>query len=178
MSVPGHTLPASPSRQPAPQVQSPAGDADGIASTYWLLRKNCSFSPRQVLAFYLSLTLVSFAIAGFFALKGLWMVLPFAVLDNLVLAAALLYYARHALDRECISLQGDELCVEHVNGAQVIRHCFNARWVRLEWRGRGDDKLWLCHASQSLPVGIYLTPARRRRFAHELRKAIRASMRR
>ena len=74
----------------------------------WLMCKNCSFSPRQVLLFYLSLTAVSFFFAGIFAVQGLWLVLPFAVVENLVLAAALLYYARHALDREYVALAGDE----------------------------------------------------------------------
>ena len=140
----------------------------------WLMCKNCSFSPRQVIFFYLSLTAVSFLFAGIFAMQGLWLVLPFAVVENLVLAAALLYYARHALDREYVALRGDALHVCVVDGNRITHYCFNAHWVRLEWRGRRGDALWLCQSDKEIPLGIYLTPERRQAFAHELRAALRA----
>jgi uncharacterized membrane protein len=138
----------------------------------WLMRKNCSFSPRQVMLFYLSLTSVSFLFALIFALQGLWVILPFAIVENLMLAGALLYYARHALDRECVALARDELHVYVVDGSRVIHHCFNARWVRLEWRGRLGDALWLCQGDREIPLGRYLIPERRRAFARELRLAL------
>lgn len=139
----------------------------------WQLRKNCSFTPRQVMLFYGSLTLASFAIAVFFALRGLWLVLPFTLLDNLALAIALLYYARHALDRECVSLQGDRLQVEVCRAQRVTTYCFNADWARLEWSGRRNDVLWLSYGDQRVRVGTFLTPARRRLFARELLHALR-----
>src|SRR5690606_33494030 len=122
---------------------------------HWLMRKNCSLSPRQLLFFYLSLTSVSFLFAIIFALQGLWVILPFAAAENLVLAGALLYYARHALDRECVVLIEDELHVYVVDGSRVVHHCFNARWVRLEWRGRRGDVLWLCQGDREIPLGGY-----------------------
>lgn len=143
----------------------------------WQLRKNCSFTPRQVMLFYGSLTVVSFAIALFFALRGLWLVLPFTVLDNVVLAIALLYYARHALDRECVSLQGDRLRVDVCRAQRVTSYCFNADWARLEWSGRRNEVLWLCHGDQRVRVGTFLAPPRRRRFARELRHALRTRRR-
>ena len=61
-----------------------AGTGSGVH--HWVLRKNCSFTPRQVLYFYLSLTAVSISIALWFTWRGLWLVLPYAVVENLVLA--------------------------------------------------------------------------------------------
>ena len=72
--------------------------ADG--SVQWLLRRNCSMTPGQLVAFYLSLCAWSFAIAGAFWLRGATLVLPFAGLELLGVGAALLIYARHATDRE------------------------------------------------------------------------------
>lgn len=138
----------------------------------WTLSKNCSFTPRQMMLFYASLTVLSFAIAVFFALRGLWLVLPFTVLDNLVLATALLYYSRHALDRECVILQGDRLHVDVCRGQARTRYSFNAHWTRLEWSGRRSDTLWLCHGTQRVRVGTFIPPVRRRRFARELRSAL------
>jgi len=144
------------------------------APGHWLMRKNCSLSPRQVLIFYLSLTTVSFLFAGIFAVQGLWLILPFTAVENLVLAAALLYYARHALDREEVVLDGDELHVYITDGSSVTHHRFNAHWVRLEWRGRRSDTLWLCQGDHSIPLGAYLVPDKRRLFARDLRVALRA----
>ncbi|GAA5234849.1 hypothetical protein GCM10025795_31140 [Verticiella sediminum] len=147
--------------------------ADAVAPHRWLLRKNCSLSPRQVALFYLSLTLLSFAFAAYFSWRGLWLVWPFALAENLLLACALLYYARHALDRECVCLDGDALTVDVVRGAVVTRHAFNAAWARLEWRGRRGDVLWLCEGRRAMPLGLWVAPPARRAFARELRQALR-----
>lgn len=140
---------------------------------HWVLRKNCSFTPRQVLAFYLSLTVVALGIAAYFAWRGLWLVLPFAVVENLGLALALLYYAWHALDRDCIWLHDGQLRIDLVRADCVTQYRFPACWARLEWRGRRGDMLWLCHGNQAVRVGTYVTPKQRRRFAAELRTALR-----
>lgn len=153
--------------------RSLSAPAPAPAVRRWVLRKNCSFTPRQVLLFYLSLTVVGLGIAGYFTWRGLWMVLPFAVLENLALAAALLYYARHALDRECVWLHDGLLRVDVIRANQVTQYRFPACWARLEWRGRRDETLWLCHGRQAVRVGSYITPRHRRRFAAELGTALR-----
>lgn len=57
------------------------GEAAGDVSRPCLpieLVPDCPLTPRQALAFFASLCIVSFAIAGFFVVQGLWPVLPFA----------------------------------------------------------------------------------------------------
>jgi len=151
------------------------GEASAARPTvqHWVLRKNCSFTPRQVWWFYLSLTFVASAIAMVFAWLGLWVVLPFAIVENLLLAAALLYYARHALDRECVWLHDGQLRVDVIRANEVTQYRFSASWARLEWRGRRGDILWLCHGREAVRVGSHITPRLRRRFATELRQAMR-----
>ncbi len=140
---------------------------------HWVLRKNCSFTPRQVLYFYLSLTIVAFAIALWFAARGLWLVLPFTLVENVLLAVALLVYARHALDRECVWLHDGHLRVDVVRADRVTQYRFPATFTRLEWRGRRRDVLWLRHGHHAVRVGCFLTPRGRRRFAAELQRALR-----
>jgi len=156
---------------PEEAALAPPTEGDGQR---WLLRKNCSFTPRQVLIFYGSLTALSFAFASVFAWRGAWMVWPFALVENAALAVALLFYGRHALDRECVFLEGDTVHVAVVRGHRTTHHRFNADWVRLDWRGRRADVLWLCEGRREVVVGTFLTPGRRRRFAQELRSALRA----
>ncbi len=70
----------------------------------WLLKRNCSITPRQLFGVYLSLCAASLAIAGGFAWVGASPVLVFAGVELLLVGAALLLYARHALDHERITL--------------------------------------------------------------------------
>lgn len=133
----------------------------------WMMRKNCSASPSQVLAFYGSVSALSLAFAVVFAMRGLWMVLPFSLIESLVLGVALLYYAKHALDRECVRLQPGRLSVEVVIADKVMRYEFDAAHARLEW-DREHDLVWLCSPNQRLRLGKHLTAGLRRRFAQEL----------
>ncbi len=148
-------------------------DSSGASAVkHWVLKKNCSFTPRQVMLFFVSLTTASLLIAFYFVWRGLWMVLPFAVIYDIALAVALLAYARHALDRECVSLVGDILRVDVVRGPRVTRYEFNAQWARFKWDGRRNESLWLGHGDRYVRVGTFLTPQRRRRFARELQAAV------
>ncbi len=148
-----------------------AGTGSGVH--HWVLRKNCSFTPRQVLYFYLSLTAVSISIALWFTWRGLWLVLPYAVVENLVLAIALIVYARHALDRECVWLHDGHIRVDVIRGDRITQYRFPANFTHLEWRGKRGDILWLRHGHQEVRVGSFLTPRGRRRFAFELQRALR-----
>ena len=133
----------------------------------WMMRKNCSASPSQVLAFYGSVSALSLVFAVVFAMRGLWMVLPFSIIESAVLGVALLYYAKHALDRECVRLHRGRLVVEVVIAEKIMRYEFDAAHARLEW-DREHDLVWLCSPSQRLRIGKHLTLGLRRRFAHEL----------
>src|SRR5438270_13892551 len=76
----------------------------GESSAQWLLRRNCSMTPGQLVAFYVSLCAWSLAIAGAFWWRGATLVMPFAGIELLAVAAALVVYARHAGDRERVVL--------------------------------------------------------------------------
>ena len=50
----------------------------GDGSVQWVLKRNCSITPRQMLWFFGSLCLLSLAIGSLFWHKGATLVLPFA----------------------------------------------------------------------------------------------------
>ncbi len=108
-------------------LQTASGDSGGNldgpppAPHDWLMKRNCSLSPRQVGWFYLSIFTVSLAIALFFAVQGSWLVLPFAGLDLLGLGIALLVYARHATDYERVSINDGVLVVETASAQRLTR---------------------------------------------------------
>ncbi|MCU0813207.1 MAG: DUF2244 domain-containing protein [Burkholderiaceae bacterium] len=147
-------------------------DADGRGAVQWVLRRNCSMTPCQLLAVYLSLCAVSIAIATMFWLHGATVVLAFAGAELLAVGIALLCYARHAGDRETITLDGHRLSVEHVCGSRVERQEFGAAWLRVGAPKGHGSLVELSAEGRTARVGRYLRPEWRPALAHELRRTL------
>ncbi|NUT15958.1 MAG: DUF2244 domain-containing protein [Cupriavidus sp.] len=160
-------------------IQTAGGDSggnlDGPSSSPhdWLMKRNCSLSPRQVGWFYLSILTVSLAIALFFAWQGSWLVLPFASIELIGLGIALLVYARHATDYERVSITDGTLVVETASAGRVTRQEFNPCWVRIELGESFRALVTLRSGRREVQVGCYVDPYRRRKFAQELAAALR-----
>lgn len=139
----------------------------------WLLRRNCSLAPRQLMAVYASLCLVSLGIAAVFWAHGATMVMPFAWLELLTLGGALFFYAQHAADRECIALTSECLLVEHQCGWHTERVAFRPQWVRVEPGASARSLIELSGQGRAIAVGRYVRPELRQGLAQEIRLALR-----
>lgn len=139
----------------------------------WVLRRNCSLTPRQLLAAVLAVSTVSLAISVLFWWHGATLVLPFAGLEVLGLAGAVLLYSRHAADRETLTLQGGVLEVEHQCGSRVDRAAFRACSVRVEPQHGDASLVELSGQGRRAHVGRYVQPHCRPALAQELRRALR-----
>ncbi|HEY3596509.1 MAG TPA: DUF2244 domain-containing protein [Paraburkholderia sp.] len=139
----------------------------------WLMKRNCSVSPRQFVWFYVSLALFSLAIAFLLVLCGAWLVLPFTGVELLALGVAFAVYARHAVDYERIRLYPNRLVVEQVSAEQVTQFEFNPRWVRVEPGTAPRDRIKLVSRGESIVIGLHLAQYRRAEFANELRRWLR-----
>ncbi len=142
-------------------------------SVSWLLKRNCSMAPRQVLGLYVVLCGLSLGIAGAFWAQGATLVMPFAWLEVLVLGAALLLYSAHAADCERIRLQEDTLTVEHACGRRTERAEFRRGVVRIEPEHGDGSLIELSGQGQRIMVGRYVRPELRRALADELRRTLR-----
>ena len=145
----------------------------GEHTLQWLLKRNCSMTPRQMMGCYASLCGVSLAIGGFFWVQGAMLVLPFAWLEIVAVGAALLVYARHAADSEHIRLQPGLLTVEHVSGRHVEHAEFAPAWVRVEPEHGDRSLIELSGQGQRIAVGRFVRPELRGQLAEELRWALR-----
>jgi uncharacterized membrane protein len=149
----------------------------------WLIKRNCSASPRQLAGVFASLVAVAFAFGAAFAAEGLWMVLPFVGLEVVAVAAAFVCYGRHAADYERIALGGGVLTVEQQDGGRRQEFSFDAAWVQVELEERGADqggrvRLALACKGQRVEVGRYLGDERRSALGRELRGTLGALVRR
>lgn len=171
--------PAPPS---APALPSPwrfgapvrlGADHGGRQALRWVLKRNCSISPRQLMAVYLSLCVVSVGVGLAFWAHGATFVLAFAGLEVLLVGVALLVYARHAADRETVTLDDGELRVEQCVGRQVQRASFRAEWLSVEPAKAQGSLVALAGEGRRVLIGRHLRPELRAAFARELRQAVR-----
>jgi len=177
------TATTAPSPWPAPPAAARLGpwtfarevpDAGGgTPALQWLLKPNCSITPRQLMAVYLSLCAVSLAIGGMFFWQGAPLVLGFAGLELLLVGLALGVFARHAGDREVLTLVGPSLLVERRHGNRVERTDFAAEWLRVEPAAGQGSLVELSGQGRTVRVGRFLRPELRGAFARELRSALR-----
>lgn len=149
-------------------------EGDGsAASRRWSMRRQCSISPRQLLAVYALLCLVSLLIGAFFHGLGAPYVMVFAGLELAALGAALFVHARHVADRETITLAHRQLEVECIDGPQVTRARFRAEWLAVEPVAGQGSLIALSGQGQRVLVGRLLRPEQRGPLAQEIRQALR-----
>lgn len=141
----------------------------------WLLRRNCSVTPVQLVWMYLALCAVSLTIGLWFWQMGAPLVLGFAGLEVVAVGAALWVYARHALDGERIVLQGRSLVVEQAVGGRLERTEFDARALTVEPRYGEHSLIALSARGRVINVGRFVRPELRPALAKELRSALRAA---
>ena len=136
----------------------------------WLMKRNCSFSPKQVGLFYLSIVSFSLLVAGSFLLFGVWMIIIFTTIEIIALTIALYVYSRHALDYEKITIDGKRLLVEKSWGGKVQTDEFNTVWTRLYHRGEGKHTLYLKSSTKEVPIGFFVVMNEKEKFEKDLGK--------
>ena len=169
-----HPSVASPARGRPLRFGAESGAGERAAqSVEWLLKRNCSITPRQMMGFYASVCVLSLGIGAGFWFQGATLVMPFAGIEVVAFGAALLLYSRHATDSETIRLQAGRLTVEHTSGRTTHRAEFAPAWVRVEPEHGDGSLVELSGQGQRIAVGRFVRPELRRQLAEELRWAMR-----
>jgi uncharacterized membrane protein len=141
----------------------------------WLLRRNCSLTPSQLGFAYALMCILSFAVAAAFLLVGFWYILVFTGLEMTAVAAAFLYYARHATDYEHIVLANGSLLVEKVSAGHMQTVQLDTCWLRLQMPRRPGELIHLESRGVAVDIGTFVTIPHRRALAQELRYALTSS---
>ena len=138
----------------------------------WILKRNCSITPRQMLLAYAALCSVSFAVGCFFTWHGAWYVMCFALLEMAAVGAAFLLFARHATDRERVALGEDCLLIEVIEAEQARQFRLDPRRARIESPAAYHRLIAIEQHGTRVEVGRFLTALKRQQFARELRSAL------
>ncbi len=120
----------------------------------------------------MALCLASFLVAMYFVMHGAWVVMVFALLEMSAVAAAFIYFGRHATDRECISLSEAELLVELVQAEQSLSFRLDPRRTRVAIPEPRQRLIRLEANGERVDVGRYLTERKRQEFAKELNREL------
>lgn len=141
----------------------------------WLfdLRRNVSITPRQLMAAYGLLCSVALLVAVGFWSQGVKLVGLFTVVELLAVGLALVLVARHAGDRELLTLSGGGLSVEQRFGPVVTLTSFRIEWLRVEPAADDGSLVELSGEGRSVRVGRHVRPELRVALAQELRRALR-----
>lgn len=141
----------------------------------WQLRRNCSVTPRQLGALYVSLCVVTLVIALWFWALGAKMVLGFAGLELLLVGLAFLAYARHAMDGETVSLRDGCLVVERECGGGREWLEFRGAQVRIDTPADRRALIEVRAPGQRVEIGRHVRPEWRPVLAREMRMALLAA---
>jgi uncharacterized membrane protein len=137
---------------------------------------NCSLTVRGAALFFASLCGVSFAIAGLFAWRGAWPVLPFAGLEMLLLGWALRASLRRRFQLEIITLTEREVGIEMRDGLQRRAAVFPRHWARVKLRAARTplhpSSLTIESHGRACEVGAFLSEEERRGLAARLKRLI------
>jgi uncharacterized membrane protein len=134
------------------------------------MKRNCSFSPKQVGVFYLSIVCFSLLVATYFLLIGVWMVIIFTSIEILALTFALYIYSRHALDYEKITIVGKQLLFERSWGGKIQSYEFNTIWTKLIRSESTSGDLVLKTSTKEVPIGFFIGANERAQFEKELER--------
>jgi uncharacterized membrane protein len=138
----------------------------------WVLRRNCSLTPRESGLAVLGICAFMLLLAMGFAMRGAWYVFWFAGAEALAVGVSFLLYARHATDRERIALGEDGLLIELVQMERVTRIRLDPRATRVDPPASDHPLIGLEANGAKVEVGRFLTEWKRLELARELRRAL------
>lgn len=144
----------------------------------WLARPNASLTRRGRRLLFAGIAAVSLFIAFAFALLGAWLVLPFAGLELLALAAALGHLERHATDFEAVRLHAGHLSVEVRDGETCTQQDCAACWMRFflcRPPEAGATRLRFRAHGRHIDIGRWMSEEQLRAMAAELKSTARAA---
>lgn len=134
------------------------------------LHRNCSATPRFLMAALGFLVFCSLMLGLSFWFMGVPWVLPFAGLESAVVVIAFVVHARSVNDCEEMALDERTLCVRHERRGRVQEHRFERSRVRVHWGQGQHPPLRLAAAGREVEIGQWLRPAARKALYRQLQQ--------
>lgn len=141
-----------------------------------ILTPNRSWSWHANLVFLGILATVCLLIGTAFLLQGMWLILPFSLLEVVLVGIALYYCARRTHRQEVLTFSEDELWIERGHRRPEKRHVFKRLFARFFVRRPRHPwyptRIAVRSKGQEVEVGDFLSPDDKDRLIEELRRII------
>ena len=145
-------------------------------SSQFIVTPNCSMSWRANKLFVTSLAVVSFGIAGLFALQGLWLILPFVGFEIAFLAAVLYWSCLRASQREVISIDADNIKIEVGRRFVKQSHRLQSAWTSVYLYPPSNagtrSRLVMRSKGEEIEIGAWLSEQDRQSLAASIKQAL------
>jgi len=143
-----------------------------------VIRPNCNFSGRGAMALFCARTLPVLGVAAAWALKGYWLILPFAGLELLMLGAALAITVHRGRYREVVRFGRRRVRVQAGYAGRQEHVEFPRPWTRA-WIEPGPrpampGRLFLGAGGSRCELAACLTEEERQSLCRRLRELTRA----
>ncbi len=149
------------------------------ATRQFLIRPNCSLSWKEAKRFYFGMVAVSMSIALLFASRGLWLVLPFAGLEMLVLGGALYCVAQRARRWQLVLVGRDKVEICNLGRSPAPGVILQRAWARVELQSPDHawypSRLTIGSHGRFVEIGRCLSDTERSLLAEELSLALRSA---
>ena len=146
------------------------------ASFRFLIRANCSMTRKSFITVYGSLAVVSLSVALRFWFLGMWLILPFTLLELGLLGGILYYLWSRRDDVEVITITDGQIRVEQRDRKGSREWTLPHYWARVELQRskhrNHPTRLILRSHGKEEEIGRCLTDEERKTLASELRHAI------
>jgi uncharacterized membrane protein len=146
-------------------------------SSTFEVRPNCSLSREGMIVFFIAVAFLTLLVAVRFILLGAWLVLPFSLLEVVVLGSSLYLFERRSRYSETIQIGPDSTEFIARCGVNILRECrFQSYWVQVLLQLDQDDwypsKLLLQSHGRSIEIGACLTDDDRKTLAENLKTTL------
>lgn len=124
---------------------------------------------------FLGIAGATLAVALFFAFHGVWMVLPFAGLEIVVLGWAFFHLHCHARDFERITVDDNRVLVETLDYKRTYRTEFQRYWARVILRNTPVTRrarLFLRSHGREIEIGRFMNDEERAQVARQMRACL------
>jgi uncharacterized membrane protein len=140
------------------------------------LKPNCSTSPEVLMVVLGSMAGLSIFIGLVFWVMGAPWILPFALIETLVLVVAFIYHARAVCDFDEIILNDRHLIVRQERKGQMHEHRFNRGFFRVSMSEGMQPRVRLIESGRYLELGEWLLPQERLSLCQQLAAVARSAL--
>ena len=145
-------------------------------STILVLKPNNSLTWRLNLVLLLIVAAVSMSIALSFLIAGAWVILPFSLVELMLLALCIHYVAKQCARQEVITISEYEVIVEMGMRKPTKKACFQRIWskffVRPGIRAQDPEKVVIRSHGDELEIGEFLNKEDKADLVRILRKTV------